>query len=292
MDWKTLSPEQMEAVYNPRANVSDLPATMARAEQKSAVARNALGQTAHVSEDLRYGTGPLCTLDLYQPLKTSDAPRRLFMFIHGGYWRGRDKRDYSFVVPPLLATNAVVANVNYDLCPSVTLDEIVRQAIQAVRFCHSNATRWAADPDQITLVGHSAGAHLAARVLNTPADNLGTPAHCLASIIGISGVYEPQVILPISVNKEAQISEQSAIANDCIANPPQLADARKPKVSLWAGGDEPHGWIEQTKRYASMLRETGIACADHVVTGCDHFSILDNSFLPDSTEFGLIVGGI
>jgi len=288
MDWKALSPEEMEAIYNPRASISDLPATMARAEHKSAIARKELSHTARVSEDLRYGAGTLSTLDLYQPRAPSNALRRLFIFIHGGYWRGRDKRDYSFVVPPLLATNAVVANVNYDLCPVVTLDEIVRQAIQVVRFCHTNATNWEADPNQITLIGHSAGAHLTARVLNSPADEIGTPAHCLESIIGLTGVYEPQVILRTSVNKEAQISEQSAIANDCIANPPQLVGERKPRVALWAGGDEPQGWIEQTSRYATVLRESGIACTDHVASGCDHFSILENAFLPDSYEFGLI----
>ena len=66
---------------------------------------------------------------MHLPQNEKNPP--LLVYIHGGYWRAIDKNDHSFVTLPYLKQGVAVANLNYDLCPSVTLDEIVNEIVEA-----------------------------------------------------------------------------------------------------------------------------------------------------------------
>ena len=198
----------------------------------------------------------------------------MVLFIHGGYWRALDKHDHSFIVPPLINAGAVVANVNYDLCPQVTLSQMSQQIVDAVRFCHANANDWEAEAERIILIGHSAGAHLSARVLNQPAGGLGCPADLISGVAAISGIYEPEIILKLDVNEEARITANDAIRNDCLSVPP----SGNPRLALWAGADEPVGWIDQSRAYYAVARSAGLECQLFEETGTDHFTVLERSF--------------
>lgn len=273
--WQRMTAQELEAAYNPRVAVPDAQEQLARRAAQSAMARERLLAEARCDADVRYGPGPKETLDLYRPL-TSAGGAPLALFIHGGYWRALDKHDHSFVVPPLLAMGAVVANVNYDLCPEVTLTEMSAEIVRAVRFCHARAGQWGADPSRLVLIGHSAGAHLAARVLNAAPVDGELPADRVAGVAAISGIYEPEIVTRISVNQEAQIDLPTARENDCLANPPR-GNAR---VIAWAGGDEPEPWIEQTRAYARTVRAAGLRCEQFVLEGSHHFTVLPRSADP------------
>jgi len=245
--------DELESNYNPRVAVADLQSALDSLSRESRQAASALEGQCHSEHDLRYGPGPLETLDLYRPLEL-EGPAPLAIFVHGGYWRAMDKSDHTFVVPPLLALGAVVANINYDLAPAVTLDEMSAQVVRAVRYCHAHSEAWGADPSRLVLIGHSAGAHLSARVLNMPADSKGLAANWVAGLAAISGIYEPQIVLGISVNQEAQVTEEVAIRNDCL----QQAPAGDALVMAWAGADEPAGWIVQTVLSSETVQNAGM----------------------------------
>jgi len=282
--WQDLPRESLENIYNPRAAGPNVEAGMAKRASQSKAALEQIAGKCRSSEDLRYGDGAKETLDLYRPLSDTGEPARLAVFIHGGYWRGGDKHDSALVVPPLLDTGAVVANINYDLCPDISLDTMVEQIVRAVRYCHHHAKEWNADPDQLTLLGHSAGAHLAARVMNAKADSDGVPADLVNRVVAVSGIYEPEVITQITVNEEAQIDVETAKRNDCLVNPPQ----GNAKYLVYAGGDEPAGWIEQSRLYAEVVRAAGFDCEYLVMDNTDHFTVLCDSFLDDSSVFAKI----
>ena len=143
-DWRSLSAEQMEQQFNPRVAVADAQARLDVYAARSAAARESIPG----EYDLRFGEGEKETLDLHRPAgRTERVP--LLLFVHGGYWRALDKSDHSFVVPPLLDAGVAVANINYDLCPTVTLDTMVEQMARALAFCQRNAADWGADPDHL-----------------------------------------------------------------------------------------------------------------------------------------------
>lgn len=277
-DWRDMSDESVEANFNPRIASTDATGSLERYVKRSTEARHMLAEQCAVQEHLSYGPGNLQTYDLYRPLGKAKA-RPLVIFIHGGYWRALDKSDHSFVVPPLISTGSVVVNLNYDLCPDITLDTMCGQIIAGIRHCHASAADWGADPERIVLIGHSAGAHLAARVLNAPKDRHGRPADLISGVAAISGIYEPQVVLRLpSVNEQAKIAADVAERNDCLATPP----AGNARLAIWAGGDEPEGWIAQSRLYANHVRAHGLDASFFRLAGTDHFTVLERSFETDS----------
>ena len=282
--WQAIPREDLEAIYNPRAAGPNVEAGLARRVAESNAAHDQLHGNCRAEIDLRYGPGEKQTLDLYRPQNSPPTPAPMAIFIHGGYWRAGDKQDATLVVPPLLNAGAVVANINYDLCPDITLDAMVEQIVSAVRYCHQHATEWNADPNRLTLIGHSAGAHLAARVMNAAADDHGLPANLIQNVIAISGIYEPEVITQITVNEVAQIDTATARRNDCLVNPP----SGNAKYLVIAGGDEPAGWIEQSRLYAEVIRGAGYECEYFVLNGTDHFTVGCEMFAPGSDNFDRI----
>jgi arylformamidase len=286
IQWREMPDDVLEAHFNPRVASADAEGSLARYAARSAQARATLARTCHAEEDVRYGTAPKQTLDLYRPLDVG-AGRPLVVFIHGGYWRALDKSDHSFVVPPMIEAGAVVANLNYDLCPDVTLDEMCDQVVAGVRYCHAHAAAWGGDPGRLILIGHSAGAHLAARVINAPADAGGRPPDLVAGVVAISGIYEPQVVLRLpTVNEQAQITADAAERNDCLA----IAPAGSACFAVCAGGDEPEGWTDQSRRYADLVRGRGLECTFFEIAGTDHFTVLERAFETGSEGWQAILG--
>jgi arylformamidase len=122
--------------------------------------------------DLRYGPGPKETLDLFLP---AGPARGTFVFLHGGYWRAFDKRDFSFVATSFVAQGLAVAVVNYDLCPDVSIAAIVDECRRAVSWVVGEGAAHGAHPGRVVVGGHSAGGHLTAMLFATDWPALGLP---------------------------------------------------------------------------------------------------------------------
>ena len=120
------------------------PRFLARYTELSRAAIEAL----HPQLDLRYGPGPKETLDLFLP---AGKPRGTFVFFHGGYWRALDKADFSFVASPLVEQGMAVAIVNYDLCPAVTIANIVDECRRAMLWLVREGSRYGGAVDRIVI---------------------------------------------------------------------------------------------------------------------------------------------
>ena len=94
----------LDRQYNNRALVPDFAEHLACWAADSAQARN-----QPCTLDLAYGAGPSESLDIFPAAgsaKAGGAP--VLVFLHGGYWRGLDKADHSFVAPTFTQTGACV----------------------------------------------------------------------------------------------------------------------------------------------------------------------------------------
>jgi arylformamidase len=85
--------------------------------------------------DVPYGPTLAETLDIF-PASQPNAP--VFVFIHGGYWRAYTSKEFSGVALGLHALGITTVVINYALCPSVSLDEITRQARASVAWVLRN----------------------------------------------------------------------------------------------------------------------------------------------------------
>lgn len=266
-----LSDAEINAQFMPRIAVADHETWLRRGAETSARAR----QTLPARLDIRYGPGPLQTLDCF-PAARPDAP--LHAFIHGGYWRALDKSDFSYVAASLVPAGATVLILNYDLCPAATLDEIVQQMRDALVWIHAHARELGGDPGRIFLSGNSAGAHLVAMMLAEDWTVAGLPPDLVKGACCITGIYDLTPVLRIEANADIRLRPEMVARN----SPLMLPVRNAAPVIVAVGENEPPEWIRQSADYHAMLVGEGLPSTFHLIPGTHHFSITDTLADPGS----------
>lgn len=108
-----------------------------------------------------YGDRVGMAYDVYGTNLPDDSP--IFAFIHGGYWQMLSRDESTFCVKPLVQAGCRVILIGYDLCPTVTLEDILDEIQVALTVILTQA-RENKSPGVI-LGGHSAGASCAISML-------------------------------------------------------------------------------------------------------------------------------
>ncbi len=141
--------------------------------------------------DLAYGTLKRQRLDVYVP--RAPAPpegRALVVFLHGGSWSSGSKDLYRFVGAALAERGIVAVLPNYRLYPQVRLAGALDDAVHAVAWAEREAARLGADPARVLVMGHSAGAQLAALVAADPAPLVAAGGRPVRAFVGLAGPYD------------------------------------------------------------------------------------------------------
>jgi arylformamidase len=255
----------LSQLYNNRELVPEHPQFMARWSESSARARARM--TCYL--DRAYGEQPGETIDLF-PARKGDGS--CLMFIHGGYWRALDKKDFSFLAPALVDAGVSLAVVNYDLCPRVSMEEIVRQMLRASRWLWLNAEEYGMDQDRLYVAGHSAGGHLTAMLMCAvwPAFDRALPKDLWKGGLAISGVYDLRPLLEVEwLNGDLKLDPASALK----LSPAFLPPATRAPVMTCVGGDESSEFRRQNALLGSRWR--GAFAGEIPAPGKHHFSVVD-----------------
>jgi arylformamidase len=251
--------------YNNRELVPEHPQFFARWDQSSGRARAA--STCFL--DRSYGDMPGETLDVF-PARRGDGT--CMMFIHGGYWRALDKKDFSYIAPPWVDAGVSVAVVNYDLCPAVSMEEIVRQMLRASRWLWLHGREYGIDRNKLYVVGHSAGGHLAAMLMAAiwPAFDPRLPKNLFKGALAISGLYDMRPLMQVDfLQADLRLDEQSAMR----LSPAFLPPATRAPVMTSVGGDESGEFRRQNAILAE--RWPSVFAGDIPMPGRNHFSVID-----------------
>jgi acetyl esterase/lipase len=99
-------------------------------------------------------------LDVYSPKDAKNLP--VIVWIHGGGWQTGDKKGVQLKPEAFTAKGFVFAAMNYRLLPTVEMSTLVADVAKAVGWVHTHAAEFGGDPKRLYLMGHSAGAQLAA----------------------------------------------------------------------------------------------------------------------------------
>lgn len=265
---------ELERQYNPRVFTPNSGPMADRATELSVEYMTRAGKSA---QDIAYGASKGETFDIFLPENAENAP--VEMYIHGGYWRARDKTDFSFMAEPIVNAGGICAVVNYDLCPLVSLDEICRQMRAATAWLYNNAANFGGDRNRIHVAGHSAGGHLTAMVAETdwPGFEAGLPADLVKSAIPVSGVFELTPISGMSVQDAIQLDAAGIERN----SPLRHAMAANPVMAVTVGGAESEEFIQQSKAYADHARAQGSTVEHFKIPDKNHFTILTDTTAPD-----------
>lgn len=256
-----MTEQDLEYEYNPRISTPDVEHYLEQAALESERIRPALN--GHY--DVRYGPQNLMTCDIFPA--GPDAP--VHVFIHGGYWKSRDKSDYSFMVPAFLEAGITLIIPNYDLCPDVDLTTLVRQTASCLDWVKANGQQWGGDTSRISASGHSAGAHLLAMALSPGFEQPVAP-DVLQRAVLISGLFELDPVARISVNNEIQLTP------DLIEQLSPMRHRPYPglELDILVGGDETTSWIRQSEDYHAFVKDKVAGVRFEVLPGHNHFSIV------------------
>jgi arylformamidase len=234
-----------EAEYNARAQVPEHPRIFARWTEEAARYRSA----TPCELCLAFGDTPRQAMDIFLP-----GARAMAMFIHGGWWRTLDRAMFSHMARGLNAHGIAVAVVGYDLCPAVSIGDIVEQVRRACAFLDR----------RVVVVGHSAGGHLAAAMAATVKN--------VAAGYAISGVFDLDPLVGLSMNADWKLDARSARA----LSPHRWA---KPDVVF----DAVVGELESNEfRRQSRALAVAWGARYEEVTGTNHFTVLDPLADPQS----------
>jgi arylformamidase len=193
-----------EVEYNNRARVPEHPEIFARWAREAENYRADTLKQGRAQFELPYGDTPRQTVDLFFPDAGERAP--LSLFIHGGWWRSLDCSMFSQAARGLNAHGVAVAVAGYDLCPNVTIADIIEQMRRACAFL------WQRFERRIFVYGHSAGGHLAAALVATDWPSLypKAPADLVPAGYAISGVFDLAPLTGISVNQDLRLDAAAA----------------------------------------------------------------------------------
>ena len=214
MSWRNCAADA-ERQFNPQANPKvNSKAELALRSELSAAARERLQGEL----DVRYGPGPRQLLDIF-PARKDRAT--IHVHIHGGYFRMGDKASQTLLAEPFVAAGISCVFPTYDLCPQVSLDQLVAEVMDAIEWTYRNAAR-IGDPRRIYLSGSSAGAYLCAVALAHDWTKRGLPPDFITGATLLTGVYDLEPLLHISVNELVRLAPDRVHDNSPIHHLPRL----------------------------------------------------------------------
>ena len=219
------------------------------------------GRTAQ--RDVPYGSGPRQVYDLY-PAK-EDGP--VLVFVHGGSWDTGSKELYPFVGNYLAGHGITTAIINYRLGPVPPFPAFVEDAARAV----SVIRRDVAGGKKVVLMGHSAGAQIAALVAYDPRylSAFGTsPCEAVAGFVGLAGPYD---FLPLVEERYKRIFPAATRAQ---SQPLNFARGRHPPSLLLHGTDDRVVEAKDTTVMAAALRAAGNRVEARLLPGVSHTDIV------------------
>ncbi|MGO1078598.1 alpha/beta hydrolase [Inquilinus sp. CA228] len=227
--------------------------------------------TAVVQADIAYGAGGRQKLDLYQPRVPSSQPAAVVVFFYGGSWTSGERSDYRFVGQALAAEGIVAIVPDYRVAPASPFPAFVEDGAAVVAWAATNAARFGGDPDRIVLVGHSAGAYIAA-LLATDPSYLAAEGLPLTRIRGVVGEAGPYSFHPLSWAPTRNVF--AGLTDEDKARPiAQVGPQARPMVLLHGAADDTVRPANTTEM-AERLHAAGVPVETHLYPGLGHIGLL------------------
>lgn len=270
--WNGWDAATLDRQFNARASVPCFEAEQARYQATSDRVRAAFVHETGLVYDPASGQ----TLDFYPA--GPGAP--LFIWVHGGYWRGGSARDNAFVVAGLHRHGFAVAVLDYSLAPAVTIDEITRQVRAATGWLHRHRVALGLDDGPFVIGGSSAGGHLVGMLLaegwQAP---FGLPSGVIGTALALSGLYWLEPLRHTHIDGWMRFDDGQIARNSPALLIPAASDAR---LILSVGGLEPEGFRIQTARYGDLWAAAGHRLERIAMPAHHHFDIALSLSDPDS----------
>jgi acetyl esterase/lipase len=203
---------------------------------------------------LSYGQGLRRKLDVYSPaFRSRNAP--VIVFFYGGGWEDGDRGFYRFAAAALAERGIVTVVPDYRLYPEVRFPAFLHDGAEAVGWVRSHAGEFGGDPRRIFLMGHSAGAYIAAMLALDPQWQVDD----LRGIIGLAGPYD---FLPLHSDVLREIFGPTETLGQ--TQPINFVNPAAPPMLLLHGARDRIVLPRNSTRLTARLREAGCVAEDRI----------------------------
>ncbi len=223
---------------------------------------------ALVARDIAYGPSPRQRLDVYAPRGRCGQPRPVVVFFYGGSWNSGTRAGYAFVGRALAAQGFVTIVPDYRLVPDVRYPAFVEDGAAAVRWVTEHAGDYCGNDRSVVLMGHSAGAYIAAMLAVDPRW-LGETRTRVTGFVGLAGPY---AFAPFDV--DASRAAFGHVADPAETQPVTWAGADDPPALLLYGNDDTVVRPRNSEALAAKLRAGGVTADQRVYRKLGHVGIL------------------
>ena len=255
----------LDAAYDQAAYAPNREQMIARRIAESAAARAHIGAPERVA----YGPAAIETLDIYH---ARHAPAPIFVYIHGGAWRGGRAAEYA--TPDEMFRDAgahyVVPDFSWVQEVGGSLLIMADQVCRAIAWVYRNAARFGGDPGRLYVGGQSSGGHLAAVALTTDwRRGFDLPSDMIKGGLCLSGMYE---LMPVSLSKRSAYVkfDEKTIAE---LSPMRHLDRLHAPITLLYGTLETPEFQRQSREFAAAVAEAGKPVRLLVGAHYNHFEL-------------------
>ena len=223
-----------------------------------------------VQSGIRFGPDVRHALDVYVP-KQQSGPLPVVVFFYGGSWRQGERADYLFAAEALTSRGYVVIVPDYRLFPDIRFPAFVEDGAKAVRWVLDHVADFGGDPGRLYLMGHSAGAHIAA-MLTLDESYLaaeGVPRNAIRGTIALAGPY---AFYPSRTANVAPIFAH--LADENAARPIVYVDGDEAPMLLLHGEDDDTVFVFNTLDLSKAVRDAGGSARHIIYPDVGHLGIL------------------
>lgn len=225
----------------------------------------------HLQIDVAYGKEPLQRLDIYRPTaEAENAP--VVLFFYGGCWGGCttfEKAYYRFVADTLTSVGYIAVIADYRRYPEVTIEPILADAAAATEWVVENLVRSGESERPLFLMGHSAGAHLAA-MLSVDEQRLAPDTHnAVTGFIGLAGPYD---FLPLT--KPYQVKVFAPPQRYAKTQPINFLNGNEPPMLLLWGADDETVYRRNIENMAAKAAHVGVPVRQRIYPGMGHVDLV------------------
>jgi acetyl esterase/lipase len=225
--------------------------------------RQSLGAHGRSKLNIAYGAGDRQKYDLFKPAGSANG---LMIFIHGGYWLRFDRSYWSHLAQGAVDSGWSVAMPSYTLAPEASVAQITREVARAVTGIADEH----AGP--IVLAGHSAGGHLASRMLCRNSPLPASVQSRIGHVMSISGLHDLRPLLRTAMAAKLFRSDEEAAAE----SPALLEPATGARIACWVGTEERPEFLRQNDLLANIWTGLGADMQCRHASGRHHFNVIDD----------------
>lgn len=215
-----------------------------------------------IDKDIAYGDASREKFDLVWP---DGTPKGLAVFIHGGFWMRLDKSYWTDFAEGARANGWAVCLPSYTLAPEARIHQMTAQMGAAITMAAARV----AGP--IRLSGHSAGGHLASRMVSETTPLQAEVLDRITHTLSISGLHDLRPLMHTKMNDILHLDDAEARRESAALLRPAIASS----VTCWVGGGERPEFIRQSELMAQIWAGLDVPIQCKIDGEHNHFTVIE-----------------